>query len=158
MRNQLAICFIALGLCSCGFQSPYQSATYDNDLSAIEVESINTIEGAEFYQNLVEILPASQKIKYILKVQFQYVSSPLVIQKNADILRQTVSQLVKYQLLEKETNKQLTSGQFKLLSSYNSHYSAYKTHIESEKTSTNLTKLGAEEIRTRLILYFKNKT
>ena len=157
MLNKLAILLISLILCSCGFKSPYQVSVNDDSLSSIEIEPIESIEGAEFYQNLINLLPPSKKIQYLLKVQFHYVSSPLVIQKNADIFRQTVSQLVKYQLLDKDTNKELTAGQFRLLSSYSSHYSAYTTHIESEKTLANLTKLGAEEIRARLILYFENK-
>ena len=158
MSNKFIIFLLSLLLCSCGFKSPYKHISInDNDLHSIEIEPIDSIEGAEFYQNLVNLLPSSQKAKYILKVQFHSMSSPLVIQKDADISRHTVSQLVKYQLFDKKTNQKITSGQFKLLSSYGSISSAYTTHVESQKTSENLTKLGAEEIRTRLILYFENK-
>lgn len=159
MLNKLIIFLLSFSLYSCGFKSPYKHITIDSssNLHSIEIEPIESIEGAEFYQHLVNLFPSRQKADYILKVQFHCLSSPLIIQKNANIIRQTVNQLVKYKLLDKKTNKELTSGQFKLLSSYNSNSASYTTHMESERTYENLTKLGAEEIRTRLILYFENK-
>ena len=66
MLNKLAILLISLILCSCGFKSPYQVSVHDNSLSSIEVEPIDSIEGAEFYQNLINLLPPSKKI-YLTK-------------------------------------------------------------------------------------------
>jgi len=153
----LSFLFFALFLNSCGFKSPYknQDLIQNKNLNSIEIEPINSIEGAEFYHHLSNLLPKSYNTRYILKVQFSTRDSPLVIQKNADILRQTISQLIKYQLFDKMTSKELISGQFRLLSSYNAASSSYITYTESEKTLENLTKLAAEEIRTRLILYFE---
>ena len=160
MQNLIPhLIYLLFLLSACGFKPIYgnKSTSDNNALELIEIEPIESIAGTKFYQHLSDILPRSHSAKYLLKVQFGYGSVPLAIQKNSDVLRQTVSQQVTYQLLDKETNKELTHGQFKNTSSYSTTFSPYATYVESEITLENLSQYAAEEVRTRLILYFANR-
>ncbi|WP_425363830.1 hypothetical protein [Candidatus Tisiphia endosymbiont of Hybos culiciformis] len=131
-----------------------------NQLSAIEIEPIDSIGGAEFCYYLSSILPRSttSTTKYLLKVQFTNKSLPLIIQKNSDVLRETVSQTIQYRLVDIVTNQDVTSGTFRHVTSYSTASSPYHSYIENEKALEELTKQGANETLERLILYFKQNS
>lgn len=160
MRLLLCI-FVILVLPACGFKAVYKDDNpqkLNHDLSAIEIEPIDSIEGAEFCRYLEDILNSSGTTRFHLKAEFNSTTSPIAIQKDSDVLRQTVSQIVKYQLFDKQTGKELTGGSFKQMSSYNTGFSPFATYLESDMIGKNLARQSAEEIRTRLILYFDSKT
>jgi hypothetical protein len=145
-------------LSGCGFRPVYSTKLItNNQLGLIEVEPIESIDGAEFCYHLSQIMPNSHSPKYLLKVQFSGTNVPLAMQKNSEVLRQTINQQIHYKLIDKETNKEITSGQFKNISSYSTTTSPYATYVDSEMASKNLSKQAAEEIRSRLILYFANR-
>ncbi len=128
-----------------------------SQLKAVEIEPMRSINGAEFYHHLSNILPSSEAVaKYKLIVKFSHTSVPIALQKNAEVLRQATSQLVKYRLIDKETGNELTSGRFKQVSSYSTTFAAYAVYAEEAMTFKNLSRQAAEEIYSRLLLYFNN--
>lgn len=150
----ISICLLLLS--SCGFKSVYS----DKDISqfnSIEIEPILSIAGAELYYQLSNIMPKKVTAKYLLKIKISYATTPVVIKKDSDVLRDTVNQVIEYSLYDIETNKQLTAGKFKQLSSYNTTFSAYASYIERESALESLTRYAAEELHMRLILYFENQ-
>ncbi len=158
LASLLATITLPCLLFGCGFKPVYSTKSLaSNQLKLIEVEPIESIDGAEFYFYLSQIMPNSHSTKYLLKVQFTATNTPLALQKNSDILRQTINQLIHYQLIDKETNKEVTTGKFKNISSYSTTTSPYATYVDGEMASQNLSKNAAEEIHSRLILYFADK-
>lgn len=149
--------FIILFLLSgCGFV-PMHSTFYEESLSQIEIKPISSIAGAELYHSLHSFFRSSKDTKYLLHIKIIASGYPIAIDKSSDMLRESVNQNISYQLIDKTSSKVLTSGQFNNCSSYSTNFSPYANYVEKEKSSEILTKYAAEEIRTRLILYFKQK-
>lgn len=145
----------SLSLSACVLRPVYGNKyNINNNLGAIEIEAIDSIEGVEFYRYLQDIMPQSTSPKYLLKVQLANSSVPNVIQKNSDILREAITQIISYQLIDLKNNKIVTKGKFKLMDSYNTLFSSYASYVESEKALEVLVAQNAEEIRKRLFLYF----
>ena len=162
MRNVLnffsIIIIHTLLLSSCGFNALYKAENNIGQLDAIEISPIASMEGAELYRYLSDLLPLKREPLYILKISFVNTESPIAIQKNSDVIRENVSHIVYYELQDIRTGKVATSGKFKQMTSYNSTFYPYASYVEREHTTKNLTKYSSEEIRRRLILYFKSQS
>ncbi len=146
-------------LSSCTLKPVYSEKYYNNqflhnELNAIDVEPIRSVDGAEFYHRLVSILPQTTKAQYLLRAQFSNISMPATIEKNSNVLRESINQFVKYQLIDIKTNKILISEKFYQTTSYNTIFMPYASDVEREETQIELAHQAAEEIRSRLILYF----
>ncbi|MGX6960910.1 MAG: hypothetical protein ACIPMY_06930 [Rickettsia endosymbiont of Pentastiridius leporinus] len=151
------IIFLLLFVTSCNLKPVYDTrynSKINKDLEAIEVEPIKTIEGAEFYYRLTSILPGQGKAKYLLKAELTAAVMPATIEKNSDVSRQYINQLIKYKLINIETSKILIEEKFYQTTSYNSIFTPYATNIERDETGIDLAHAAAEEIHNRLILYF----
>lgn len=156
MRS-IFIVFLLLLVSSCNLKPVYNTrynSKIDIDLEAIEVEPIKTIEGAEFYYRLTSILPGQGKAKYLLKTEIVAATMPATIEKNSNVLREYINQLVKYKLIDIETNQILIEEKFYQNTSYNTIFAPYATNVERDATGIDLAHAAAEEIRNRLILYF----
>jgi hypothetical protein len=150
------ICWL-LCLTSCKLQPVYsEKYLQDNgsNLCAVEIESIPSIAGAELYQYLSELIPYCGVTKYRLTVNLSYLNSSGIIKRNSDVSREITTQLVQYKLLDMQNQQVVTSGQFNNISSYNTATSPYTTYIESESILETMALQAAEEVRTRLILFF----
>ena len=156
--SPLTLIFILLFITSCGFKPVYRLE--DNStrqmMSGIEIESISSIEGAEYYNHLKKILPPHGKIKYIISTSLNFSKDFSLIQKNSDILRETITVRASYKLKEIETGKILTSGRFTRLSSFNTTFSPYSNQIKQQDVLSNLAVMAAEEVRTRVMLFVEN--
>jgi len=154
----LFIVFLILFVNGCNLKPVYDTKYTNNktikDLEAIEVEAIKTIEGAEFYHRLTSILPQKTKAKYLLKAELVAATMPATIEKNSNVLREYINQLVRYKLIDIESNEILIQEKFYQTTSYNAIFTPYATNIEKEETGIDLAYAAAEEIRSRLILYF----
>lgn len=156
-RNLFFLLIIfSLLITSCAVRPVYSNKhIINNNLNAIEIEIISSIEGAEFARYLYDIMPQLTSPKYLLKVQFVSGSTPSAIQKNSDVLREAIVQSISYQLISLKDNIIVTSGKFKLMNSYSTLFSPYASYIESERATEDLVTQNAEEIRKRLFLYFE---
>ncbi|WP_392506046.1 hypothetical protein ACE5D9_06600 [Rickettsia sp. 2024-CO-Wats] len=158
MRSLFVIIIFFL-MSSCNLKPVYsEKYSRNNDLEAIEVEPIQTIEGAEFYHRLTSILPQKAQAKYLLKVKLIATTMPATtIEKNSNVLRGYINQLVRYKLIDIESQKVLIEEKFYQNTSYNAICTPYATNVERDKTGIDLAYQAAEEIRSRLILYFTRK-
>ncbi|AFD19253.1 MAG: hypothetical protein AB8U78_00085 [Rickettsia slovaca] len=157
MRSLFVIIIFFL-MSSCNLKPVYsEKYSRNNDLEAIEVEPIRTIEGAEFYHRLTSILPQKAQAKYLLKVKLIATTMPATIEKNSNVLREYINQLVRYKLIDIESQKVLIEEQFYQNKSYNAIFTPYATNVERDKTGIDLAYQAAEEIRSGLILYFTRK-
>ncbi|MGI4776203.1 MAG: hypothetical protein ACRYE9_04715 [Janthinobacterium lividum] len=155
LSSTTKVIIYCLILSSCGFVPILSNDFPDREsLGAIEVTPINSIEGAELRHHLVALLPKSDVIRYKLDIQITSSIMPNIIQKNSDIIRENINQIVSYSLIDISSGITLTTNQFAQTSSYNSIYNPYGSSVEQEFTRINLAKCGAEEIRRRLILHF----
>ncbi|MFV0250565.1 MAG: hypothetical protein AB8U53_02260 [Rickettsia aeschlimannii] len=157
MRSLFVIIIFFL-MSSCNLKPLYsEKYSRNNDLEAIEVEPIGTVEGAEFYHRLTSILPQKAQAKYLLKVKLIATTMPATIEKNSNVLREYINQLVRYKLIDIESQKVLIEEKFYQNTSYNAIFTPYATNVERDETGIDLAYQAAEEIRSRLILYFTRK-
>jgi hypothetical protein len=156
--RSILIVIVLFFLGSCGFRSVYKTTdnkTYEF-LQKIELTPTQTVEGAEFYNQLKNILPPSLAAIYILETKLAFSQDFSVIQKNSDILREMVTLKVSYIVKEKATDRTITSGNFTRLSSYNTSFSLYSNTSTNQQILTHLAIIAAEEVRNRIILYIES--
>ncbi|ABV74588.1 hypothetical protein A1C_01350 [Rickettsia akari str. Hartford] len=157
MRSLFVVIIFFL-MSSCNLKPVYsEKYSRNNDLEAIKVEPIRTIEGAEFYHRLTSILPQKAKAKYLLKAELIATTMPATIEKNTNVLMEYINKLVRYKLIDIESQKVLIAEKFYQNTSYNALFTPYATNVEGDETGIDLAYQAAEEIRSRLILYFTRK-
>jgi hypothetical protein len=171
-RWWLILIFIALiGCHGIGIHSSAEKELINEELSQIKLNPSNSKYVTELYMNLERLLPPHMGEKYILNIDINFSSNPLLISKNSDILRENVAATVSYDLKLIEHNQlnglkitdsknnpnQPTSihkGKLILRSSHDTIDAPYATHVETEQMSRNLAAQAAEEIYKRLFLHF----
>lgn len=154
-------CLSIISLSSCNLKPIYTDKPdgINAELAAIELEPIDTIDGAEFYYAFYSLLPKSNiiKTKYLLKVKFANSSFLSVIGKNSDVSREITSQIIYYRLINIDNNQEITSGRLKHMTSYSITSTAYTSYIDNERTMEDLSRQAATELLERLILYFTSQ-
>lgn len=157
-RSLLLNIVALLLLSSCGFRPVYKKETGGSYeiLQKIELSPINSVEGAEFYNQLRNIFPHSLTSDYRLESHLSFSQAFTILQKNSDVLRETLKVQVTYSLREKATDSVITSGAFSRLSSYNTTFSPYNNAIKKQDILKNMAIASAEEVRSRIILYLEN--
>lgn len=156
--HSILIVAILFLLGSCGFKPIYKTTntkTYEL-LQKIELAPPSTIEAAEFYNQLKNIIPPALNAAYTLESKLQFSQDFSIIQKNSDVLREIITLKVSYTLKEKMTDRIVTSGKFTRLSSYSTSFSTYENLNKNQQIITNLAIVSAEEVRNRIILYIEN--
>ncbi len=116
-------------------------------------ESISSYEFQNHLRNILDTSP--QNIKYRLEIQIDRSHDPLIIQKDSEVLRANVQFSLSYKLYKLDDNSMIYSGKLRQIGSYNTLFSPFSTNVELETTNINLAKSCAEELRRRLILFFK---
>lgn len=127
-------------------------------LENIDITMINSVEGADFYNHLQNIMPHGPAAKYTLTTNCSFMKSISVIQKNSDILREVVTIKVSYELKDKATENKITTGQFSRFSSFNTTFSPYSNVVSQQDKQKNLAIMSAEEVRNRIMMFFKNNS
>lgn len=158
LRAGIILFVYIFSLTSCGFKPIYKKELNQASdfLQSIEVAPISSPEGADFYNHLKNILPVAQNVKYTLETKLSYQKDYSIIQKNSDVLRESVTVRVSYKLLDSNTQKLITSGHFSRLSSFSTNFSPYSNQTSQQETQKSLAIMSAEEIRNRIILFFEN--
>lgn len=143
---------LSLFLSSCGFHPVYENLG-KNVMPQIQINSINSVAGAELYRHLSDLIGNSQGAPYQLDITLTYSSSPLAITKSSDVIQQSAMQSVAFRLTNDLGIVVFNSG-FNVNGSYNTSSSAYATYIEEKQENLELAKKAAREIHRRLIIYF----
>ncbi|MDG1436558.1 MAG: hypothetical protein P8P83_02080 [Rickettsiaceae bacterium] len=128
-------------------------------LANIEIIPINSIEGADFYNHLKNILPhsdMSEAVQYTLSTSLNFTKGISVIQGNADIFREVVTVNVSYILKNKLTGKKVASGGFARLASFNTTFSPYSNNVYQQGAEKNLAIAASEELRNSIMLFIEN--
>jgi hypothetical protein len=149
---------ILFSITSCGFKPIYKASlnpTYDY-LQNIEITPISSPEGADYYNHLKNIFPTTLHAKYKLNTSIVYSKDFSIIQRNSDVTRELVTVLVKYDLIDTESEKVITSDKFSRLTSFSTNFSPYGNHTKQLEVQKALAVMAAEEIRNRLILFIEN--
>ena len=144
-------------LFSCGNLQPLYktNSRVEKELSNIEIESIDTIQGAEIYYYLTRLIGSGEEQKYLLQIKLlEDVTSPMAITKEARVIKQNVTQVYSYSLTYKQNGALLYKGKFRVKSSYNSVSTPYASYTQEKYTKKNITQTAAEELYLRLIMYF----
>jgi hypothetical protein len=158
MRNFLFLIILFVSA-SCSNRFAQISPEVSNQLASInlkfDAESLDIYEFQRHLSSLLNIDSSLEK-KYILDIRIDKKQSGLVIQKDADTIRETQELTVYYKLSRTYPSKVIYSGKFRQISSYNTMFSPYSTNLEMMQSSSNLYKTSAEELRRKLIIFFKN--
>jgi len=148
--------FILLSFSSCTNRFNID-ATLANQLASISLDfPEETIEAYELQNHLQKILNTGlQGKKYRLEIRVNKTSSDSVVQKDSEVLRQNVEFNVWYQLYKLDDSNPIYKGKFRQISSFNTSFSPYSTNVEYEAAKISLARSCAEELRRKLILFFK---
>lgn len=152
---------ILLLISSCGFKPLYgiNSSEITNKnihkmLSEIMIESIPSIEGAEFYHTLNKLLPYGKQKRFLLKSELQYDTSQDVISKRSNVLRQSKTLKLHYKLISLSNNEVIKSNDIIKVSSYSSGFKPYNVYIIDKNIESNLAINMAHTVYYELILCF----
>ena len=152
----LLLCF---ALSSCGnFRALYgKDEALGKKLSSIEIEEIDTVNGSEIYHNLVNLMGQGEDTQYLLKISpLSDAVSPLAITGHANVVKQNVTQLYEYSLIDKISGKILDKGKIRVVGSYDALSTPYASYTKEKTLKKNLSQTIAEEIYMRLMLYFSS--
>lgn len=145
-------------LAACGFSPIYKDNHQTSQfLESVEMSSNNSVEGADFYNHLKNILPQSNKPRYLLSTNYSFTKATSIIQKTSDVTRESMTIRINYTLKDKLTGKTIASESFSRFSSFNLTFSPYSNEVNQQDIRKNLAIMSAEEIRNRLIMLSKKK-
>lgn len=154
-------CFLFLS--GCGFSPLYMEDQETGLLETekIEVASIPNYNGYVLKQGLEQTFNP-KKIhapkKYILKVQMKSPSlSSQSIQGDSFASRKKVSLTASYQLVDKETKKELLSSSTTALGAFNIFYEPYTTYQSEKRQIDDLVQILVTNISTRVAAYLKRE-
>lgn len=124
-------------------------------LSNIEIEEVETLQHSDLEHHIAKLFGSSSDTKYMLKVSVSDNITPLIITGRANVVKQNVVQLCDYSLIDKSTGVLLTKGTIRVVGSYTSDKTPYVSYTNEQYTKKNVTQTATEELRMRLMLYFK---
>lgn len=129
---------------------------FENFLSSIEIEEVETLENTELYHHISKLFGTSHDTKYTLKLGLSDAVTPLIITAQANVVKQNVTQLCNYALVDKSSDAVLLEGKIRLVGSYSSTSEPYASYTHEKYTKKSITQTTAEELRMRLMLYFSH--
>lgn len=152
-------------LSACGFRPLYGQSGGQNalsDLSSIRIEPIADRMGQELHNNLLDLLTPQgrpQKPRYSLKIKLAQSKKALAVRKSAFATRAnlTIKATFSLRAIAKggaALSKPLVSGKSSIISSYNILSSDFATLIAERNARTQAVRELADNIRTRLAVYF----
>jgi len=123
-------------------------------LSSVEIAQPNSIEESECYYSLQKALDPSVSTEYVLSFTLEYLEDNLAISKSSDVLRKSLTQVVKFQLEDKKTQSILLKDVIRLHSSYSLNTEPLISYVQMDSNKKFLALRAAEVLRYRLISFF----
>lgn len=154
-------CFILLS--GCGFSPLYETnkTTGLLETEQIEVAPIQDYNGYVLKQGLDNAFNPKKVHafkKYILKVQMRHPRlSSQSIQGDNFASRKKVSLTATFQLIDKETQKELLSSSTTALGAFNVFYEPYTTYLAEKRQIEDLVQILVTNISTRVAAYLKQE-
>lgn len=159
MIKRYLFIFLLTFLVSCSNRFGEVSKEINDNLSSIEIKlQYDSINLYEFQTHLTNLLnnTASKDKKYRLEIEISEKQYQPVIQKDAESLRETTELTINFKLYNNLTSSLLYKSKFRKINSFNTLFSPYSSNLEMIQSSFNLYKTSAEELRRKLIIFFKN--
>jgi len=157
-----AALLLVLALPACGFKPLYGTSDGGTspELAAVEVGNIPDRPGQQLRTRLDLLLDprgTGGPARYGLQVTLRIESSDVAIRRDETATRRDVSMTAAYVLTDLNGGKVLTSGQARAVNSYNVVASDVATRAGEEDARDSALRRLAEEIRTRLAIYFQRR-
>lgn len=153
----------SLFLSACGFSPLYMT---DAETGLLQTEKIEVAPIADYngyllkqgLENAFNPKKIQSGKKYILKVQLKNPSlSSQSIQGDSFASRKKVTLTAKYQLIDKETKKEMLSSSAQALGAFNVFYEPYTTYQAEKKQIEDLVQILVTNISTRVAAYLKQE-
>ena len=150
--------FISNLLASCANFNIDQSIYKEISCISVEVENKDSIPIYEFKKHFEYItdFAGCKKPQYLLKIKFNEYSNNHILLKESEIVRQNIELMSEYSLYNLQNDDKLTSDRIRLINSYSTMFSPYSSEQEAEESALELYISTAEELRRKMILFFKN--
>ena len=155
---------LALALPACGFKPLYGSdpggGGTSPELAAVEVGNIPDRSGQVLRTHLELMLDprgTGEASRYGLQVKLRSESSDVAIRRDETATRRDVSMMAAYVLTDLADGRVLTKGQARAVNSYNIVASDVATRAGEQDARDSALRRLAEEIRTRLAIYFERR-
>ncbi|MET4699434.1 LPS-assembly lipoprotein [Constrictibacter sp. MBR-5] len=157
-----AVLLLALALPACGFKPLYGTSDGGSgvspELAAVEVGNIPDRPGQQLRTHLELLLDprgTGGPARYGLQVKLRSDTADVAIRRDETATRRDVSMWASYVLTDLNGGAVLTSGQARAVNSYNVVASDVATRAGEEDARDAALRRLAEELRTRLAIYFE---
>jgi hypothetical protein len=123
-------------------------------LSQIEIGKTSSIEEAETYERLSNLLQPKEPTKYLLNFKLDYSESNIAITRTSDVMRKSLVQTIHFELIEKETDQVLLKKSIALHSSYSTIQEPMVSNGQMTSNKKLLAIRAAEILRYHLMIKF----
>jgi len=159
--KQILLVLCVLSLNSCGFSPVYSASSKSAEsLRLVKIQPINSVEGAEFFNSFLNrSIKHNNELdhRYLLECNLNIDKHYNIIQRNSDILRNTITLTVHYKLIDRNTEAILLNSKFSRFSAYNTASLPYNNYASEKNIINNLASFAAEEMLNRLVHFFKEE-
>lgn len=158
----VTVAVLAATLSACGFRPLHggkNGGPGGADLATIEIRVISNRVGQQLRNQLLDALtPRGKPLrpKHYLRVVLSESTQRLAVQKNSFATRANYRLTANFQLFDAANGEVVFNGREQTISSYNISRSDYTTLIGEKDAKIRATRALAEDIRTRLGVYFIN--
>ena len=163
----VAIIVFSATLSSCGFSPLYGKRVAGQDsaedhLALIQINQIKDRVGQQLHNRLLDRLtPKGEPVNpaYVLTVDVSESVSSLGVKKSAVATRSNLRLDVSYVLMPviNTLEEALSSGTVLAISGYDISNSEYTTLVAAQNARTSAVREAADDIRTRLAVYFRRQ-
>ena len=152
------LCFLLAG---CGFSPVYvenNSSVFNNELRFIKINQIQDRVGQQLRNKLIQILHPNgmrSPVKYNLNTTIAISKQGLAIKKSELVTRSNLVFTANFILIDKTTKKSLTSGNSKIITSYNILDQVYATKVAEQNAQKRAINEISQDIASKISVFFR---
>ena len=153
--------FISILLIGCGFSPVYvknNTSLFNSELRFVKIDPIPDRVGQQLRNELIKILQsnsAASPIKYNLKTTISISNQGLAIKKSELATRSNLIFTSNFILIEKESQKILTAGKSRIITSYNILDQVYATKVAEQNAQTRAISETSRDIAAKISVFFR---
>ena len=152
------VCFLITG---CGFSPVYvknNKSLFNTQFRYIKIDPIQDRIGQKLRNELIKILQptgTASPLKYNLNVVISITKQELAIKKSELATRSNLIVTANFTLMENDSKKSLTTGNSKIVTSYNILNQVYATKIAENDAQTRAIGEISRDIASKLGVFFR---
>ena len=156
--TSIFVCFLITG---CGFTPVYvenNKSLFNTQFRYIKIDPIQDRVGQQLRNELVKILHptgAASPLKYSLNTTISIAKQGLAIKKSELATRSNLIVKANFTLMENESKKSLTTGNSKIVTSYNILNQVYATKIAENDAQARAISEISRDIASKLGVFFR---